>query len=838
MSAGRRNTPVRASDRRALFAKLLLEAGVGSRDGAIPRRNDSRPTLSLGEQQLWFSHQLAPVGHRYHIWDVVRVRGQLDVSALERALGEIVSRHETLRTCFREVDGRVVKLVGSEPSRRRIQLPIDDLRAVPSPDREMQALRRAAEELRRPFDLTRPLWRTSLIALADDEHLLLWCTHHIVNDGWSRAIFARELAALYEAFAAGRPSPLADLRIQYGDYAAWEREWLESEDARAQLDYWKRQLRGSSALPPLPTDRPRTAATTTRGARELMHFPHGLVEELKQLSRREGTTLFMVLLAAFQVLLWQHTKRDDIVVGTDTANRSRLDTEDLIGFFVNHVVLRTDLSGNPTLRELLGRVREVALGAYAHQDLPFVKVVEAVGGKRHPGVTPLFQALFVLQNLPAETLRLPGLDVTPVDIDGEVSKFDLSLFVEESPAGLTGMWLYKTDLYDATTIRRLALHYERLVESIVARPDARLNSTLTIPTDADRRQHSMEQTHGHGTPLKNLRGIRRKAVDLTQATTVETEYLPGAERAPLVLKPGTDGLDLAEWAGANVEYLERELLGHGAILFRGFDVGSPADFERVSEAICPELFDEYGDLPRDGVSGKIYSSTPYPSDQPILFHNESSHLHRWPLKIWFYCVTPAQEGGETPFVDCRQTYRELDSAIRDRFTDKGVMYVRNYTEGLDVSWRTFFGTEDRAEVEAALRNAAIEFEWKDGDGLGTREVRRAVATHPKTKDRVFFNQVQLHHPACLPDGVRESLLSMLPEEDLPRNCHYGDGSRIEDSVMEEINALYQATAVGFPWQQGDILMVDNMLAAHSRNPFVGPRKIVVALGEMVDEKDA
>ncbi len=264
-------------------------------------------------------------------------------------------------------------------------------------------------------------------------------------------------------------------------------------------------------------------------------------------------------------------------------------------------------------------------------------------------------------------------------------------------------------------------------------------------------------------------------------------------------------------------------------------MNGPEDFQEVAQAICPELFDEYGDLPREGVGGKIYSSTPYPPDQPILFHNEGSHLHRWPLKIWFSCVTPAQEGGETPILDCRRVYRELDPAIRQRFADQGVMYVRNYTEGLDVSWREFFHTGDRSEVEDALREASIEWEWKDGDGLRTEEVRRAVARHPKTGEDVFFNQIQLHHPSSLPKEVRESVLSLFDEEDLPRNCYYGDGTPIEDSVMEEINELYRTISVEFPWQRGDVFMLDNMLTAHSRNPYVGPRKIVVTLGELVGD---
>jgi len=291
------------------------------------------------------------------------------------------------------------------------------------------------------------------------------------------------------------------------------------------------------------------------------------------------------------------------------------------------------------------------------------------------------------------------------------------------------------------------------------------------------------------------------------------------------------------WARDNQVFIDRELLTHGAILFRGFNVKSVSEFENFAQAICPELFGEYGDLPREGISGKVYESTPYPADQAILFHNESSHMHRWPMKQWFYCVQAARQKGETPIVDCRKAYRLNNPKVIEQFEQKKIMYVRNFTDKLDVSWQDFFKTTDKSIVEEFCRNASIDFEWKGNDGLRTRHVCLAVAKHPKTDETVWFNQIQLWHPACLDQATRESLLSLLGEQDLPRNCYYGDGSVIEDSVIEEIGEVYRKTAVSFPWQQGDILMVDNMLVAHARNPYVGPRKITVTMGGMIRKED-
>ena len=327
------------------------------------------------------------------------------------------------------------------------------------------------------------------------------------------------------------------------------------------------------------------------------------------------------------------------------------------------------------------------------------------------------------------------------------------------------------------------------------------------------------------------------AVNLVHTNLIKTDYLTPEKTMPLVVRPALEDVDLIEWTRTHRQFIETQLLEHGAILFRGFNVDSASEFEQFALQICPDLFGEYGDLPREGVSGKVYGSTPYPSDQAILFHNESSHLQRWPMKIWFFCMQPAQQGGETPIVDCRKVYEALDPKLRERFARKKLMYVRNYVDGLDVRWQEFFRTTDKSAVEEHCRKASIVCEWKDREVLRTRQMCDAVLTHPKTGHAVFFNQLQAHHVSCLEPATRASLLSLLKEEDLPRNVYYGDGTPIEDSVVDEVRDIYGQLAINFPWQKGDILMLDNMLAAHGRNAFVGERKIVVAMGEMTTNQN-
>jgi alpha-ketoglutarate-dependent taurine dioxygenase len=342
----------------------------------------------------------------------------------------------------------------------------------------------------------------------------------------------------------------------------------------------------------------------------------------------------------------------------------------------------------------------------------------------------------------------------------------------------------------------------------------------------------MERTMS--SPGKSLGAIRRKAVDLAHFNPVKERQMGPDQALPLIIEPAADQVDLADWARNNRQYVAQKLHTHGGILFRGFDLKTPQDFERVAAGVYKELFSEYGDLPREGAGGRIYTSTPYPEDKCILYHNESSHMNRWPTRISFFCVLAAKEGGCSPIVDCRRVYQQLDPPIRQKFEDKGLMYVRNFSDGLDVSWQHFFQTTNRSEVEETCQKQGFICEWVGDDNLRVKQRCRAVVRHPVTGELTFFNQVQLHHVHCLDPAVRESVLSIFKREDLPRHVYYGDGSEIEDSVMDHVGETYEKNAVRFTWREGDMVSLDNMLVAHARDSYVGPRKILVALGDLID----
>lgn len=332
--------------------------------------------------------------------------------------------------------------------------------------------------------------------------------------------------------------------------------------------------------------------------------------------------------------------------------------------------------------------------------------------------------------------------------------------------------------------------------------------------------------------LGGIGGIRRRAVSVSQAElVVQEELLPGSP-LPLLVRPAVEGVSLAAWAAKNRETVDALLLRHGGVLFRGFPLATEQEFEQLMRALSSELLDyTYRSTPRQQVSGKVYTSTEYPADQTIPMHNEMSYASSWPLRIWFFSLKTAESGGETPIADSRRVYARIDPEIRQRFARTGVMYVRNYGEGLDLSWQDVFQTGDRSEVEAICARMGIQLEWKGETRLRTRQVCQGVADHPRTGEPVWFNQAHLFHVSSLPQGVRASLLASFREDELPRNAYYGDGARIEDEVLDHIRQAYADESIAFPWRQGDVLMLDNMMVAHGRHPYTGSRKVVVGMAE-------
>jgi amino acid adenylation domain-containing protein len=475
------------AEQRELMASLLEAEGIEwKRPPQIGRRGSGeRIPLSFAQQRLWLLDQLNPGSNAYNVPTAFHLKGKLDLAAFRASFNEIVSRHEVLRTAFPATAGEPYQTISAAAF---LPLPLVDLSQLAEPDRQRQALELITTAAQQPFDLAQsPLLRVMVVRLSEQEHYWSLVLHHIVSDAWSLSLLLRELAALYEAYNAGRASPLAPLPIQYADYALWQREWLQGTVLEEQLAYWRAQLAGAPTLFELPIARPRTPAPNDRGDRESFVFPPAVIGQLRVLSRQQNATLFMTLLAAFQVLLWRYVNQDDILVGTPIANRSQPEVEPLIGFFLNTLVIRGDLSGDPTFTQLLDNVREVCLSAYAHQDLPFEKLVEELEPERDLTRSPIFQVLFSLQTRSPVAARLPGLEIKAVDVTTESVKFDLSLSLIESKEKLTGWLNYSAHRFDAGAIARLIEHYQTLICGIIRDPQQRI-SELPLLTETEHQQ--------------------------------------------------------------------------------------------------------------------------------------------------------------------------------------------------------------------------------------------------------------------------------------------------------------------------------------------------------------
>ena len=484
----RRIAALSPAKRAALVQRLRERAEASARD-RIPKRNSRQPALlSFAQERLWFLALLEPEGHAYNLGQAYHLRGPLHAGALEKSLDEILRRHEALRTTFASEEGHPVQVIVPHIP---LRLRIIDLSVTPCEQRLADAMSRAEAEFGVRFDLKAgPLMRATLLHLGESEHVLVITLHHIVFDGWSGDVFRRELYSFYSAISEGREPGWPDLPIQYADYAIWQRSWMQGPELEGLLEYWREQLAGAGVLQ-LPVDHARPAKPSYSGGRCSFELGAELSGRLAEFDRREKVTAFMSLLAAFEILLYRYSGQSDFMVGTPVANRGHVEVEGLIGFFVNSLVMRADLSGGPSFREVVGRVRRTALDAYQHQDLPFEKLVEELNPEREMSRHPLFQVMFALQNAPRESLNLRGVEVSPKVLPCSSTRFDLELHLQAQGHRWSGSLLYSRDLFEEATIEGMARHYVALLEGLLEEPE-RAVSLVPMMSDREREQILVE----------------------------------------------------------------------------------------------------------------------------------------------------------------------------------------------------------------------------------------------------------------------------------------------------------------------------------------------------------
>ncbi|MDR2031480.1 MAG: condensation domain-containing protein, partial [Azoarcus sp.] len=722
-------------------------------------------------------------------------------------------------------------------------LPIQafDLEAMPTESARRCFQEIHAEAIGKPFDLERGLLaRAALVRLNEEEHTLIVTIHHIVFDGWSTGVFTREFCAIYPALRAGREPELSPLPIQYADYAAWhERILIAGQEANAR--FWRQYLEDAPKQSVFPHDYPRPPSPRHLGSAAQFRLDAALARRLTGLARTCGVSPFTLLLSAFLLLLHRQTAAPDVVIGTDVAGRSHPDLENLIGFFVNVVPIRSRLNEAAiSFRHWIRALHENVTSVFDHQDVPLDQIMNLANVAREKGASPLLQMLFVMQNTPKGRFDIEGLEIDVIPQAPVSSKFDMAVFVHEmdakdtKDAGFAVDWVYATERYAHDTAVALALAWRDTLLLLCAisedTPVSDFLSGQPIMTTAA----PVSDSQSSASKFDKLKAIAEKSPASRARNAIQASFPSPERKFPILLESFDPDIDPVWWASQQRDYLENLLRAHAGIVFRGFGLETPQDFERFSEAMEPGLYGSYGDLPKEEQGVNTYHSTPYPQEQMILYHNECSHTDRWPRKQWFFCDLPSVVGGVTPIVDCREMLTRLPVDIVEEMSQKGLLYVRNFHPRLDVSWQHFFKTDSRAEVEARLARGGIEWKWLEGDILQVRTTAPAVITHPLTGERSFFNQVQLHHIHCLEPEVRKDLLEMVGIELMPRHVYFGDGAPIPDETMDIIGETYEACAVRLGWQRGDVVMLDNMLAAHARDPYEEPRKIVVAMGAMYE----
>ncbi|MEM9487449.1 MAG: condensation domain-containing protein, partial [Cyanobacteria bacterium P01_F01_bin.116] len=523
--------------KREAFLKLLQKEGIDPTKLPILPANgqsDNFP-LSWSQERLWFIHQLEGPSATYNIPVVLKISGTVQVDALAQTLDAIARRHNVLRTTFDAVDGKPVQVVHDATSSNWPLLIENwqdwafDADGKEHPDLDTKIQTFTHQQAQKAFDLTSsPLARATLVQLSPTRSLLFLEVHHIIWDAWSIGVFSQEFALFYKAYSQGQTPAISPLSIQYTDYAVWQRQWLLGDALKSQLDYWKQQLSNAPALLELPIDHPRPSVQSFQGDTHIMRLPTALSQQVNQLAQKHQVTLFMVLLAAFQVLLHRYSGQDDIVVGSPIANRQRAELEPLLGFFINTLALRTHINNSDTVSDLLRQVRRTTLDAYAYQDMPFEQIVEAIQPKRTLAHSPIFQVLFVLQNTPITALELPGLTLTPVAEETQIAKFDLTLEVEETDQGLVGYWIYNSDLFETDTVIRMGHHFETLLQAMVEDESQPLGR-ISLLSSAERQQILIDWNDTAVTyPQASIHEIFEQQVKLTPdavAVVYEQEQL-------------------------------------------------------------------------------------------------------------------------------------------------------------------------------------------------------------------------------------------------------------------------------------------------------------------------
>ncbi|MEY9913836.1 amino acid adenylation domain-containing protein [Bradyrhizobium japonicum] len=777
--------------------------------GAEPRRKGEEFPLTAAQRAMWVLMARNPASaSALQIPTQFWLRGQLDKDAIGRALDTIISRHEALRTAILVRAGAPVQVARDEV---KCEMAFIDAKGLTAAEVESVS----HQEVARPLDLSQaPPLRVSIISRDHDEHLLVIVAHHILLDAISIDILLSELAGIIAAGQNdGYPLTLRNER-PFSD-TAW-REHALTPVARTRMCELLRAQLGDSGPVDMPYAKPRSSGALRDPGRVRFRWASDLAVGLTQMARRERVTLYMVLLAVIGCVVRGHSGQSDFVVASSVSTR-RDEESATIGLLLNTALLRIR-TGDGSFKSSIANARNALLGAYDVAQVSVEELLSAndVAGTAAEALLTRFIVGFRVDR-PAR-LDLPGISVEVVAAECRSVKADFEIQFLADETGLGGLIDFDRAVYDESAVMDVAAAIERLARHVVqdASMDVADMARLALSSQRNRRPVRFQ--------ARVPRAVRLSKSELVGITT------PRSAGDPVLVAPRIDGVALGSWLAAEFATVDALIRTHGAIKFRGFGKIDAERLERIVGACKEELLpDEEQTSPRRHLGKAIYTSTEYSQARAIPMHNENSYAARWPLRLWFACVTPAEQGGATPLADSARVYQQIDPEVRSEFERKRVTYVRNFDPHLSLSWQQAFGTEMRDDVESYCRQRRIATEWLTDGRLRTRQTRDATVAHPITAAMLWFNQAHLFHASAHAEDLSAALTRVFSEQDLPRHACFGDGTSIDPAALQHIRSVYDSVKVEEPWQAGDIVYLDNMRIAHGRQPFVGERLTIVAM---------
>lgn len=783
---------------------------------AVVKFQEQHYEASLSQKRFYFLHHVSQDKTLYNLPGCYRISGPLNSNALRDAFHSLIQRHESLRTSFHDINGEVRQRV--HHGEDGFSLEFIDLTHDSESERTWFQLMQ--EMMNHVFDLQQlPLCKIKLMKLRENDHVLIMNIHHIISDEWSMDVMMKDLSDQYNFQLRNNGLLPEPLRIQYKDYVQWVRQ-KQVEQLQENELYWLGQFSGAIQPLNLPVDFAR--GTNAKG--QALIFSHTLQREeyykIDSILKKEKASLYMMMLTSVNIFLHKITSQEDIIIGTPTAGRVHPDLESQIGLYINTLALRTSIQPTSQASTILHNIKRILEGALRNELYSFEELVRKLNVKREKGRNPLFDVWVVYQDQEKNDFNFSnfsdGLEITEEPLPYSVSRYDIKFTFIRKPLGLNIVLEFNEALFRKETGEALAAKYKQTIQNVIHN----FNSSIA---DWDIQPPVKRKLT---VPMEKMKITPALRTNMDVQSKMRSTLFLSEEKLPIVIQAGFDGIDLNLWLSENRNDVQSSLNNYGAVLFRGFSVNTIDDFELTVRGWNNNVRKyDYASTPRTNLKEGIYTSTEYPADQKIQMHNEMAYTREYPSFLWFYCSCPAEKGGQTPIADSRKIYTLLSPDLIQLFESKKIMYVRNYHKGIDLPWQKAFQTEDKLSVENYCRSHGINFEWISDDHLRTQEICEATKTHPITGEKVWFNQAHLFHAS----NVGGANVASDSSRDFPRNALFGDATQIELKHIQEIKQAYDLASLKFDWKKNDVLLLDNLLAAHGREPFVGKRVIMVAM---------